>query len=998
MCKCDESSEMRAEELFSYINVWYTNIESLTNKTGEFLSRIHEDNPDVICLTETWIQENSKSPYYWSNEAINGLLDGYQVLRRDNSSDIKGGILIFVKDSLIVKEVTSKKLNNISSEFKDCLWIQVCDKLETNSVTLGVIYRRPSNRAYLNGMMLDMVKEACKNDKILLIGDFNFKEIDWKNHMVNGTKFSEPTKFYDCMQDCYLQQHVFEPTRYRGNDKPSTLDLVFTDLEQTELNSSVNVSCGIGKSDHCVIKFHYFLGITEKEEPEKKDIRYNYYRADYKKMKECVAEVNWKEVLLDNSADTDYKKENINEIMDRFYQKINEIVEKTVPKYSNDNKSRRDKPPWLDKKTQKKIRKKYFCWKRYKDTPSYGKYLQYIKCRDQTTKDVRNAKREYENKLAKECKSNPKAFHRYCNFKQKTKKHIIKLRNNEGNLVMSEKENANMLNEYFQSVFNKEEDSPELILNQACKWLYGEDVPKPFDFNTPDIMKEDDGDITVSVNEIIELLALIDPNKSSVPPCIHPRIPKELPEEVAIPVHVIFQCSLDQGQIPDCWKQGVVSPLYKNGDRHDRKNYRPVTITSVLCRVLEKIMRKQILFHLENNNIITKHQHGFTKRKSCETNLLESYDFITDMIDKGMAVDEIFLDLAKAFDKVPCQRLMFKLKEYGLNSTTLNWIESFISGRSQVVRIKGAYSRRLNVWSGVPQGSVLGPVLFTLFINDLLNDVVSLGKIFADDTKLIKVVDFVDDADVLQRDLNRLCEWCKTWKMEFNTGKCKVMHYGANNNRFLYHMEGNVLETTKEEKDLGVYWTDDLKPKKQIRECVTKAYIALNKIRKTFSFMNKDIFLMLYKTFVRPLLEYCQTVWSPYLTGDMEMLESVQRRATKIVPEIKDLTYEERLSYLGLFKLSDRRLRGDMIFMYKMINGMVDLNFSDFFVYSQNPHGTRGHNQKIQLGVKPQTNMRKNFFTNRCVIPWNQLPTAINDAKTIKGFKCNYDRVKLGVN
>ena len=715
-------------------------------------------------------------------------------------------------------------------------------------------------------------------------------------------------------------------------------------------------------------------------------------------MKDFIAETNWKDVMLDNSIDTDYTKENINEIMDRFYQKMNEIIDKTVPKYSNDDKSRRDKPPWLDKKTQKKIRKKYFCWKRYKDTPSYGRYLQYIKCRDKTTKDVRNAKREYEKKLAKECKSNPKAFHRYCNFKQKSKKHIIKLRNRDGKLVMSEEENANMLNSYFQSVFNQEDDSPELIFNQACKWLYGEDVSKPFEFNTPRIIEEDEEDITTSIQEISKLLALIDPNKSSLTSCIHPRILRELPQEMAIPVHIIFQCSLKQGQIPDCWKEGAVSPLFKNGDRHDKKNYRPVTITSILCRVLEKIMRKRILNHLEKNKIISDHQHGFTKKKSCETNLLESYDFITEMIDKGMAVDEVFLDLAKAFDKVPTQRLMFKLGEYGLNPTVLNWIESFISGRSQIVSINGTHSRRLQVWSGVPQGSVLGPVLFTLFINDVLNDVCSLGKIFADDTKLIKVVDDLNDADKLQNDLNRLFDWCKTWNMEFNKGKCKIMHYGKTNNKFLYHMDGTILEITKEEKDLGVYWTDDLKPEKQIRSCVAKAYIAVNKIRKTFSFMNKEMFLLLYKTFVRPLLEYCQSVWSPYLKSDIDMLENVQRRATKIVPEIKDLTYEERLNQLGLFKLSERRLRGDMIFIYKMLNGMIDLQFTDFFTCSQNPHHTRGHNQKIELGVKPNTNMREKFFTNRCVIPWNQLPATITEAKSIEGFKRNYDRVILGVN
>ena len=247
---------------------------------------------------------------------------------------------------------------------------------------------------------------------------------------------------------------------------------------------------------------------------------------------------------------------------------------------------------------------------------------------------------------------------------------------------------------------------------------------------------------------------------------------------------------------------------------------------------------------------------------------------------------------------------------------------------------------------------------------------------------------------MLQNDLNKLIEWCDTWGMKFNADKCKIMHLGNKNHRYLYHMEGCLVKEEKEQKDLGILISSNLKVHSQVINCAKKANKVVNMIRRTFTFMDKDIFLKLYKVFVRPILEYGQTIWAPYLEKDINVLEDVQRRATKLVPGMEELDYEERLQHLQLYSLKDRRLRGDMIYTYKMINSLVDVNLEHYFKFSDNPYDSRGHSKKLKLNKQmPKSEIRRNFFSQRSIIPWNELSAKTVDSSTTKEFKRNYDKL-----
>ena len=997
MANNDEVEQDKIEECkeFEYLTFWYANAEFLTNKFDKLKARISNSRPQIIAIVESGIQESVDSDYYFPSDAL--ALDGYVMHRQDNEEEIRGGILVYVHESLQTGVVTCKKITNLSSEFNECLLLEI--KMPEKNILFGAFYRKGKSTVKNNKCLRELINVAStKYDSLVFCGDFNFPTIDWKGRCVTDKSVAEASRFYDCLMDCNLIQNVLEFTRKRGDDEPSLLDLVITEDTQTQVSPSITVDAPLGKSDHGVIQWRYLVGVTgtQQAESDNEPPRLNYSKGDYKTFRKLCQDVDWNKTLGYDET----KNNDIDSMLEKFYSKIHEIESATIPTYTD--KKKKNDPPWLKKSTLKVMKKKYHSWKRYQDTQSYHSYQKYIKDRDKASKSLRAAKKAYEEKLAKECKQNPKAFYKYANFKQKKRANHIRLYKDSSvsnTLIANDEENANLLSRFYQSNFTDEQDAPELIFNAGINLLFNEQPPEAFEFNGK-ISPNKLGSITTSREDICKLLKELDPFKSSSPTCIHPRLLKEAHEELSGPLVAIFNTSLIQGKVPQQWKKGFVTPIYKGDDRHMCKNYRPVTITSVLCRLLERIIKDQIVSHVVENEILSDRQHGFRSGRSCMTNLLQALEYITTMTDLGIPVDEVFLDFAKAFDKVPHQRLLWKLKKCGIDNTLLAWIESFVSSRTQQVRVKKSLSKQAKVLSGVPQGSILGPLLFILYINDLPNSIVSDNNIFADDTKLYTKAGSQKDADSLQRDLDSVSNWCDIWGMKLNADKCHILHLGAKNNLYQYYVNGIALECVDAEKDLGVMISKDLKPDTHIKKCVSKANSMVGMIRRTFTNINKDMFNRLYKVYVRPILEYCQQIWSPHLQKDIDEIEKVQRRATKLVKGLGDLEYEERLDELKLFRLSDRRRRGDMITVYKMINGMTDIDFTTLFKLNTRSNvnmNTRSHQQQISLThmASMKTDVRRSFFSQRIIVPWNSLPPTVVNSANVEMFKRNYDMLVL---
>uniref|UniRef100_A0A3B3RWV8 Reverse transcriptase domain-containing protein n=1 Tax=Paramormyrops kingsleyae TaxID=1676925 RepID=A0A3B3RWV8_9TELE len=300
-------------------------------------------------------------------------------------------------------------------------------------------------------------------------------------------------------------------------------------------------------------------------------------------------------------------------------------------------------------------------------------------------------------------------------------------------------------------------------------------------------------------------------------------------------------------------------------------------------------------------------------------------------------------------------------------------------------------SQWASVHSGVPQGSILGPLLFLIYINDIDRNTYSKLVKFADDTKVGGVADTDLAAERLQRDLDLISEWADTWQMKFNTDKCKVIHAGSRNIKYRYFMGSTEIKVADYEKDLGMYVDASMSHSRQCGEAIKKANRMLGYISRCVEFKSREVMLHLYNSLVRPHLEYCVQVWSPYLKKDIAALEKVQRRATRMIPGLRGMSYEERLAELNLFSLEQRRLRGDMIQVYKILTGLDAVQPNDYFNISLNTR-TRGHKWKL-AGEHFKTNLRKHFFTQRVVRVWNSLPASVVEAKTMGSFKSELDKI-----
>jgi hypothetical protein len=371
---------------------------------------------------------------------------------------------------------------------------------------------------------------------------------------------------------------------------------------------------------------------------------------------------------------------------------------------------------------------------------------------------------------------------------------------------------------------------------------------------------------------------------------------------------------------------------------------------------------------------------------------LQFVDVLTTTWDEGLNTDVIYTDFQKAFDSVSHTRLLHKLKGYGIRDPLLGWIRDFLSTRKQQVSVNGFLSELMDVVSGVPQGSVLGPLLFLLYINDILTHMQSRVLLFADDMKLFRPIAGLHDAILLQSDLIYLHNWTTTWLLKLNSSKCKHLSIGVDTtDQFSrYSIGPNTLELSVQERDLGVLVDSKLSFDTHIATIVKKANRVLGLIRQHFSHLDAHCFLLLYKSMVRSILEYAQSVWSPHLKKHITAIEKVQKRATKILPILKRLPYAKRLAALNLPSLVFRRLRGDMIETYKILHGFYDASCVPILQLATNSI-TRGHSFKL---YKPSvcSGVRAHSFACRIVNPWNSLPEYVATAPSLNCFKNRIDK------
>ena len=955
----DESIGLRKDEDMGLINtgildrkddkkqlsILYFNARSVKPKLDELKILVNDKKPNVIAVVESWLTEDILD----SELAI----ENFDLIRFDRVNDLKirgGGVIIYIEKNLSFINATSEVINNI-----DYGWIKI-KGIGFETVVIGVFYRPPDcDEEQLSKLIKVLTK--FKTPRTVLFGDFNFRDINWRRN----TSGRSGKIFLKNVNNLALKQCVKKTTR--GD---SLLDLVL--VYDKTLVHNIEYLAPIGKSDHDTLLIVLNVGFYT---PLKSFNNFNYNKANYNTLQDIMSNTDW-EMESDRLSVNDY--------WCMFIKILNDFKENHIPKLKEMSKN---ETPWLNKAIIRMMKKRDNLFKRFKRTGYSYFRIKYKQIRNKLTKIIKSAKCKYELKIIKRSKNNRKIFYAHVNSKNKKrggKKIGPLLRRgtvDDDEIVEDDKEVAIMLNEHFCSVFNR-----EIKIENNCSEIK---CSVKSDIKEGTILDS----ILISNEDVEKAIAEFKVNKSPGIDNITSTYALKIKDIVVKPLRLLFNKSIDTNEIPDDWKKSNICPIFKKGSRSLPENYRPISLTTFFGKVMEKIIKKFIENYLESNDLIRDTQHGFRKGKSCLSNLLISQYYIMKLLDEKEVVDIIYLDFQKAFDKVPYTNLMMKVRSLGIRGKLGEWVENWLRNRQQRVTINGVYSEWAEVSSGVPQGSILGPVLFTIYINDIDTDVKNSILKFADDTKMWGRVSSREDRARMHEDLKTLEVWSDVNEMPFNISKCKVLHIGKKNLREIYKLKNKEIDEVVEEKDLGVWVTESMKPAlncDRVRKAANKIIGLINRniINKT-----KEGMIILYKTLVRPIIDYCIPFWRPYTKKDIAKLEKVQKRFTRMIAGCKGKNYEQRLELLKLTTLNKRFERADLIQVYKVLNDTRNIYPEGFLTLSDR----MGRNNCKKLFKKRNVlELSRNSFTSRVVDIWNALPNEVVLASDVNEFKGRFDK------
>ena len=763
-----------------------------------------------------------------------------------------------------------------------------------------------------------------------------------------------------------FNQLVQEPTR-----QCNTLDIVL--CNEPVAICKCTVIAPFSTSDHCQVEFEVFRDCdadNDSRSDAKHCTRYNWETADCDGMNSYLASVNWYNLLTTNLT------------VDSLWLAFRDILQTAINRYVGSsivcaNDKPRTNKTWYPPNIKKAIARKRCLWREHRKHPNdptvaaaYKAALGKCRCLI------------YKFELKKEQKvidsKNTGAFYTFVNNKMSCKSGIGPLRDNQGAIVTGDLQRANLLNDYFSS---------------ACSVDNG--ITPAFAHLAPESAMLDCIDFTPET--VFATTRKLRKNKSCGPDMVPPALLANLATSLAEPLSILFNSFMSVGRVPHDWLHAVVTPIYKGGDASSTTNYRPISLTSVVSKIMERIISADILTYLHMHKLISKQQHGFLAKRSTCTNLLEALNDWTLAIKNKKSIIVAYIDYQKAFDTVCHSKLFTKLAAYGITGKLLLWIKNFLTDRSQQTKVGSALSSKASLTSGVVQGSVLGPLLFLLYINDvatIVNDKYCKCQLYADDVKLYTIVESNEDASMLQMKLSDLCSWSEQWQLSISTHKCATMAIGPNARILDLHLNNSAIKQVNAAKDLGVTIDSTLKFTTHINSIVAKAYARANLIHRCFISRNIATLTRAFKVYVRPILEYASPVWSPVYITAIKQIESVQRRFTKRLPGLANLSYNDRLSKLHLESLEARRLRYDLILTYKILFGRTDMQSSDMFVFANNGHGTRGHKYKL-LERQCRVNIREHYFSERVIPIWNCLPDDAEIFSNIRSFTHFVKRLDL---
>lgn len=864
------------------------------NTKLEYLSHLIKNSKvNILALTETHL-----SPDITDNEVC---MEGYTTFRCDRTLKSHGGVMTYIKSSLASNELL--KFSNLHCSI-NVVYVTLL------KLTVVNIYRPPNCTTVSFSEIMNKVRElpllrVSPLQDIVVLGDFNFPRVKWPDGSIaTGGTTEEQTQsslLLNLIDDLFLTQMILKPTR--GNN---ILDLLFTNNK--ELIHHYEVSPTI-YSDHNIISISLnHPSISDPViEPQVKPVmaEFDFSTCDWSEINAKFIAVDW-HLLLAGCGTT--------EKFQRFQDKLEEICLGSVRRRcaTRRRKRRLPRPCKVWYRNISNITKQL----RHATRPCHRRKL-LLKLHTVEAKlhsFFLNSRANEEARAIETIKSNPKYFYKYAKKYKSTKQDIGPLLDNEKQPVYSSLQMAEMFKTQFESVFSAPRLDKRIL------------APHNF-FNDIDRSKPTLTDCQFSQADIIKSINQLKLDSAPGPDCLPTLLLKNCKESLSLPISLLWRSSLDTGIIPSNLKDATIAPIHKGDSRAIPKNYRPISLTSHLTKIFERLLRDEIVGFMEQNQLMNPNQHGFRTGRSCLTQLIEHYDLILDGLAGGSNVDVVYLDFAKAFDKVDHGILCYKLHSLGIGGKIGMWLFSFLTNRVQRVLVNGTSSSMSTVISGVPQGTVLGPVLFLVHITDINQRIESRVSSFADDTRVMRLVKCGEDVETLQEDLNKIYEWQDANNMKFNDDKFEVLRYGKNEvlKTLTYYTTptGDPIETRDCVRDLGVVMSASANFSNHIDHTVAKVKNVINWILRIFVSREQTVMKTLWDSLVQPHLDYCSQLWAPSRVGDNMKLEALQRSFTSRIEGTQNFDYWERLSKLNMCSQQRRQERYRIIYTWKAIENMI---------------------------------------------------------------------------
>ena len=486
--------------------------------------------------------------------------------------------------------------------------------------------------------------------------------------------------------------------------------------------------------------------------------------------------------------------------------------------------------------------------------------------------------------------------------------------NGETSASISDLEKAECLNNFFASIST---------VNEEFAFL------PPFTKITNNNLSQ----ITIFESEIKDLIRCLNPNKASGPDSINHRMLKSVADQVSKPLAILFNRSISEGVFPNLWKLANVIPIYKKGDKSSVTNYRPVSLLSCCGKLLERIIFKHMYNFFLENNLLYKYQSGFLPKHSTTFQLVDIYHHICQSFDNKQFSCMVFCDISKAFDRVWHKGLLFKLRQNGIEGTLLKWLSNYLSNRSQKVVLQSATSSSKQITAGVPQGSVLGPLLFLIYVNDITDSLLSLTRLFADDSSFYYSASSISDIEgIINHDLNLISSWAKQWLVTFNPQKTEAILFSLKKVDELPKLifQNTNVTFVENHKHLGITFSQNGQWSAHIDTILKSSSKVLGIMRKLKFTLNRKSLNQIYLSYVAPLLEYASIVWDGCSDSCANSLQKIQNEAARIVTGLtRSVSLENLFLECGWQSLKDRRETQKMFFMYKATHQMVPEYIAD---------------------------------------------------------------------